>query len=76
MKKNIIYQGLLLLLLLVAGMPVKASEPLKREFRGAWIQAVNGQFIGMSTSQMQQTLTAQLDALQRAERSASAASET
>ena len=66
MKKNIIYQGLLLLLLLVAGMPVKASEPLKREFRGAWIQAVNGQFIGMSTSQMQQTLTAQLDALQRA----------
>ena len=37
----------------------------KREFRGAWIQAVNGQWIGQSTAQMQQTLTAQLNALQR-----------
>lgn len=37
----------------------------KREFRGAWIQAVNGQWIGMSTEQMQQTLTTQLNALQR-----------
>ena len=45
---------------------IKATEPLKREFRGAWIQAVNGQFIGMSTAEMQATLTTQLDALQRA----------
>ena len=37
----------------------------KREFRGAWIQAVNGQFMGMSTRQMQQTLTYQLDELQK-----------
>lgn len=39
----------------------------KREFRGAWIQAVNGQFMGMSTRQMQQTLTYQLDELQKME---------
>ena len=38
----------------------------KREFRGAWIQCVNGQFQGMSTAQMQQTLTQQLDNLQKA----------
>ena len=37
----------------------------KREFRGAWIQCVNGQFQGMSTSAMQATLTEQLDELQR-----------
>lgn len=37
----------------------------KREFRGAWIQCVNGQFLGMSTRQIQQTLTHQLDELQK-----------
>lgn len=37
----------------------------KREFRGAWIQCVNGQFLGMSTEQIQSTLIKQLDALQR-----------
>lgn len=37
----------------------------KREFRGAWIQCVNGQFIGMGTEKMQQTLTYQLDELQK-----------
>ena len=37
----------------------------KREFRGAWIQCVNGQFIGMSTQQMQSTLSYQLDELQK-----------
>ena len=41
------------------------SSPAKREFRGAWIQAVNGQFIGMSTQQMQKTLSYQLDELWR-----------
>ena len=35
----------------------------KREFRAAWIQAVNGQWIGMSTAQMQKTLAYQLDEL-------------
>lgn len=37
----------------------------KREFRGAWIQSVNGQFQGMSAAKMQQTLTYQLDELQK-----------
>ena len=37
----------------------------KREFRGAWIQCVNGQFRGMATEAMQQTLSYQLDELQK-----------
>lgn len=37
----------------------------KREFRGAWIQCVNGQFVGMGTKAMQETLTRQLDELQK-----------
>jgi uncharacterized lipoprotein YddW (UPF0748 family) len=37
----------------------------KREFRGAWIQCVNGQFQGLSTQAMQQTLTYQLNELQK-----------
>ena len=37
----------------------------KREFRGAWIQCVNGQWMGMSTQTMQQTLIHQLDELQK-----------
>lgn len=39
--------------------------PQKREFRGAWIQCVNGQFIGMSTQKMQKTLAYQLDELKK-----------
>ncbi|MFA6834408.1 MAG: family 10 glycosylhydrolase, partial [Bacteroidaceae bacterium] len=38
----------------------------KREFRGAWIQAVNGQFRGMGTEQMKQNLIYQLNALEEA----------
>lgn len=37
----------------------------KREFRGAWIQIVNGQFQGFSRERMQSTLTYQLDELQK-----------
>ena len=60
------YIYLLLLVLVANTTAIRANEPLKREFRGAWIQAVNGQFIGMSTAEMQTTLSSQLDALQRA----------
>lgn len=63
-RRQILLQ--LLLLMFVVCMPVKAEQPLKREFRGAWIQAVNGQFIGMTPQVMQQTLSTQLDALQKA----------
>ena len=41
------------------------ATPPKREFRGAWIQGVNGQFQGMSTQTMQQTLAYQLDELRK-----------
>ena len=54
---------ILLLLALLAVLPLSAQQ--KREFRGAWIQCVNGQFQGMSTQQMQQTLLYQLDELQK-----------
>lgn len=37
----------------------------KREFRGAWIQCVNGQFLGKSTSEIQSMLLYQLDELQK-----------
>ena len=42
-----------------------AIAQLKREFRGAWIQCVNGQFKGMGTQAMQRTLTYQLNELQK-----------
>ena len=37
----------------------------KREFRGAWIQAVNGQFTGMGEQEMKKYLTDMLDNLQK-----------
>lgn len=52
----------ILVLCLVSGT---ASAQQKREFRGAWIQCVNGQFQGMGTKAMQQTLSYQLDELQK-----------
>ena len=44
----------------------QSPEPLKREFRGAWIQAVNGQFQNMSEQQMKKYLIEMLDNLQKA----------
>ena len=38
----------------------------KREFRGAWIQCVNGQFMGKSSEQIRSMLYKQLDILQKA----------
>ena len=53
-----------LIILLLALLPFTADAQ-KREFRGAWIQCVNGQWQGMSPEKMQQTLTYQLDELRR-----------
>ena len=66
MNRNMLI--LLFAWLLAANVSAQGNDDmsLKREFRGAWIQAVNGQFKGMPTEQMQQTLTAQLNALQEA----------
>ncbi len=55
---------LALVVLLTLGT-TSAFSQAKREFRGAWIQAVNAQFMGMSREDMQATLTRQLDALER-----------
>ena len=56
---------IVLLFYLLTFLPLSIAAQPKREFRGAWIQAVNGQWIGLTTEKMQQTLTAQLNALQR-----------
>jgi uncharacterized lipoprotein YddW (UPF0748 family) len=58
MKKTI-----LLTVALMLAVAVGAQQ--KREMRGAWIQCVNGQFQGIGTVKMQQTLTYQLNELQR-----------
>lgn len=47
------------LLLLIACL----SYSQKREFRGAWMQVINGQYTGLSTAPMQQKLAHQLDVL-------------
>lgn len=56
----------LLMLLCIVGVTDAQNRFPKREFRGAWIQCVNGQFQGMSAQQMQQMLTRQLNYLQDA----------
>lgn len=58
-------KGLLLALVwsMVAIATMNAENP-KREFRGAWIQCVNGQYIGKSSAQVRTMLSAQLDSLQ------------
>ena len=64
MKKNF-YLKCLLTILIVFACITDSSAQQKREFRGAWIQCVNGQFQGMGTAKMKQTLTYQLDELQK-----------
>lgn len=59
-----IYTLLLTFLLLWPCVTAQKLLP-KREFRGAWIQIINGQFEGMSRDQMQANLTHQLNVLQQ-----------
>ena len=54
-----------IILLLLVCFALTAANAQKREFRGAWIQCVNGQFQGMPTAAMQQTLSRQLDELEK-----------
>ena len=53
--------------LLVWGLTAATAQTLspKREFRGAWIQCVNGQFQGMPVQTMKATLVRQLDHLRK-----------
>ena len=60
---------LLLALFLATGVgaQIQQQSPYpKREFRGAWIQAVNGQFRSIPTEKLKQTLIDQLNSLQGA----------
>ena len=60
---------LLLALFLATGVgaQIQQQSPYpKREFRGAWVQAVNGQFRGIPTEKLKQTLIDQLNSLQGA----------
>ena len=49
--------------LLALPMTSQTIPAPKREFRGAWIQCVNGQFQGLGRDRMQATLSRQLDQL-------------
>ena len=70
--KNIMkLKNYLLLLALLLAVGVRAQVPSgnkypKREFRGAWIQAVNSQFRGIPTERLKQILISQLNSLQGA----------
>ena len=63
------YSLLLLLILLLVSCGsrkhVSRTEFPKREFRGAWIQAVNGQFMGMDEKEMKSYLIDMLNNLQK-----------
>lgn len=67
MMKKILYLFLLFVLFVscASKKQMHVSEYPKREFRGAWIQAVNGQFTGMDEVQMKSYLTTMLDNLQK-----------
>lgn len=56
---------LLSLVCSVAVLVAFAAPNPKREFRGAWIQCVNGQYLGKSSAQIRQMLSSQLDTLQK-----------
>ena len=62
MKKQI---RILLALLLISLSGWAQNMAPKREFRGAWIQMINGQFMGMDRQAMQDNLTNQLNELKR-----------
>lgn len=54
-----------ILVLLAFAFSLTMTAQKKREFRGAWIQCVNGQYMGKTTQQIQSMLSCQLDELQK-----------
>ncbi len=62
MKRHLLHYVTLIILL---SSSISVFSQIKREFRGAWIQAVNAQFMGMDQETMQATLTRQLDELEK-----------
>ena len=65
MGKFFLFMGTVLLWLSVGLSEAQTICP-KREFRGAWIQCVNGQFQGMGSEQVKAKLISQLDNLKGA----------
>ena len=65
MRLKRLYFLVILLSLFSFAVQAKTTDNPKREFRGAWIQAVNGQFMGMSEAEMKQYLVDMLDNLQK-----------
>ena len=64
--KNIVLLALVLVLASCGSKKVVLQSQFpKREFRGAWIQAVNGQFSGMDELEMKEYLTDMLDNLEK-----------
>lgn len=55
-----------LVLILFASISISYAQNPKREFRGAWIQCVNGQYLGKTPQQLRDMLSSQLDVLQAA----------
>lgn len=64
LKNFIIFFAFFLSMGLRAQQP-NATHP-KREFRAAWMQSVNGQYRGIPTEKLKQTLVSQLNSLQGA----------
>ena len=62
---NIRLWGLAWLFFLYGCLCLQAENP-KREFRGVWIQCVNGQYLGKSMAEIRGMLSSQLDVLQGA----------
>lgn len=62
---NIRLLGLAWLFFLYGCLCLQAENP-KREFRGVWIQCVNGQYLGKSMAEIRGMLSRQLDVLQGA----------
>lgn len=54
-----------MVIMLFCALSAHGAKVPKRQFRGAWIQCVNGQFQGLSKEEMQRTLSYQLDELQK-----------
>jgi len=53
-------------LLVAALLPAQSQQPLKREFRGAWLATVTASYRGMETEAMKARLIEELDGLQEA----------
>ena len=66
MIKKIVFLVLLGLFMSNENGNVSTLCAQKREFRGAWIQCVNGQYLGKTPAQIRQMLSEQLDVLQSA----------